>query len=221
MDIAKFNQVLKTKVVIAKGYEIRREIDSAVKLWLEISEMTLNFSKSRKISANYKSMLIERTTSIIKHIKDLKAGQIEKVIFDEEVLIQKEQSQEYTTSERNLEEPKNVTPLENNPFEDNTKSNVLEQSEFNNLPQGFKELQTSETFKILTPHDGKYVEKVLNREKGLNGEIKKESEQTPTSEEERFDFDQPVENQTLICFACGNSNEKSAKICKSCGTELK
>jgi hypothetical protein len=220
MDIAKFNQVLKTKVVIAKGYEIRSEIDSAVKLWLEISEMTLNFSKSRKISANYKSMLIERTTSIIKHIKDLKAGQIEKVVFDEEVLIQKEQSQEYTTSERDLEKRKGVTPLENKSFEENTKSEVLEQSEFNNLPQGFKELQTSEAFKIVTPHDEKYVEKILNKEKNSNGEIKKKSEQSPTSKEERFDFDQRVENQTLICFACGNSNEKSAKICTSCGTEL-
>ncbi|HEC36772.1 hypothetical protein LCGC14_0658340 [marine sediment metagenome] len=220
MDIAKFNQVLKTKVALAKGFEIRSEIDSAVKLWLDISEMTLNFSKSRKISTHYKNMLIERTTSIIKHIKDLKAGQIEKVIFDEEVLIQKEQPQEYTTSERDLDEPKDVEPLENKPFEENTKSNVLEQSEFNNLPQGFKELQISETFKIVTPHDGKYVEKILNREKSLNGEIKKNFEQAPTAEEERFDFDQPVESKTLICFACGNSNEKSAKICTSCGTEL-
>ncbi len=220
MDIAKFNQVLKTKVALAKGYEIRSEFDTAIKLWLEISEMTLNFSKSHKISVNYKNMLIERTTSIIRHIKDLKAGQIERVMFDEEVLIQKERPQEYTTSERDLDEPKDVIPLENKPFEENTKNNVLKQSEFNNLPPGVKELQTSEVFKIVTPHDEKYVEKIINREKSLNGEIKKVSEQAPTSEEARFDFEQPVEIKTLICFACGNSNEKSAKICTSCGTKL-
>ena len=39
MDITKFNQELKTKVALANSYEKRKEIDSAIKLWLEISEI--------------------------------------------------------------------------------------------------------------------------------------------------------------------------------------
>ena len=220
MDIAKFNQVLKTKVALAKGCEIRNEIESAIKLWLEISEMTLNFSKSREISGNYKNMLIKRTTSILTHIKDLKAGQIEKTIFDKEVLIQNEQSKEATTPEPYLDEPEDVTPIENELFEENTKSTVIEQSEFNNLPQGFKEFQASEDFNIVTPHDGNYVEKVLKRESSSNIGIKKNSEQTPTSDKERLDFEQSADINTIICFACGTEQRSGTKICKSCGTEL-
>ena len=37
---------------------------------------------------------------------------------------------------------------------------------------------------------------------------------------ERFDFDEE-ESKGLICFACGyDKNQKNAKVCKSCGTEL-
>ena len=220
MDIAKFNQELKTKVALAKSCEIRNETESAIKLWLEISEMTINFSKSRKISANYKNMLIKRTTSILMHIKDLKAGQIEKGVFDKKVLIRNDQSQEDTTLETYLDKPEDVTPVDNPLFEENTNSTVIEQSEFNNLPQGFKELQTSDDFKIVTPHDGNYVEKVLNRENSSKGEIKKDSELVPTTEKKIFDIEQSADNNTIICFACGTEQRSGTKICKSCGTEL-
>ena len=71
MDITKFNKTLKSKVALAKSYEKNDEINLAIKLWLEITEITLNFSKSQSIDTVYKNMLITRTKNILDHIKNL------------------------------------------------------------------------------------------------------------------------------------------------------
>ena len=99
MDITKFNKELKVKVALAKSLEKRNEIESAIKLWFEISEMTLNYSKSRGIDTTFKNMLINRMKGILEHIKNLKAGQVEKILFEEEVYIPEEEVQEEITAE--------------------------------------------------------------------------------------------------------------------------
>lgn len=220
MDVEKFNKALKTKVALAKGYERRNEIESAIKIWLEISEMTLNFTKSRNIDATYKNMLITRTNGIVAHIKNLKAGQIEKVLFDEEIIIYEEGTQEEITSEL-IEDEKLVShKIEKEEIKAsetmvNNDINIVEKSEFKKVPKGFKEIQTSTDFKIITPHDEDYVKKRLNPE---SDSIHKQQTQP---KQERFDFKQPEENKVLICFACGyDKNPKNAKTCKSCGTKL-
>ncbi|MFX0082962.1 MAG: hypothetical protein ACFE94_14520 [Candidatus Hodarchaeota archaeon] len=220
MDVEKFNKALKTKVALAKGYERRNEIESAIKIWLEISEMTLNFSKSRNIDATYKNMLINRTKGIMAHIKDLKAGQIEKVLFEEETFIQEEDIQENITSE--LNENKILTTHEYEKEEteaskamDRNDITDIEESEFKNIPKGFKEIQTSTDFKIVTPHDEDYVKK------RLGSEADSTHKQPSLSKQERFDFEQSKDSKSVICFACGyDKNPKNAKKCKNCGTEL-
>jgi len=220
MDVEKFNEALKTKVALAKGYERRNEIESAIKIWLEISEMTLNFSKSRNIDATYKNMLINRTKGVVAHIKNLKAGQIEKVLFEEEIIVQEEDTQEEINSKLIENEKLASHKIEKEEIEPsealaNNDTNIVEKPEFKKIPKGFKEIQTSTDFKIITPHDEDYVKKRLNPE---SDSIHKQQTQP---KQERLDFEQPKDGKSLICFACGyDKNPKNAKTCKSCGTKL-
>ena len=72
MDISKFNQELAYKVAKANGLEKNNRVKEAIKVWIEITEMVLKMSKLPKLEFSFRSMLIERTEQIIKHIKDLK-----------------------------------------------------------------------------------------------------------------------------------------------------
>ena len=222
MDIAKFNKELKTRVALARGLEKRNEIDSAITLWLEISEITLKYSKSRGIDATYKIMLINKTKGILEHVKNLKAGQVEKILFEEEeeAYIQDEEIQKAETSEiiekENVylekKEKKGIRPSE--PVQKN-ETEIEEEPNFKNIPKGFKEIKTSTDFKIVTPHDGNYVKKHLSQEENPS------QQQKILPEQNRFEFDQPEDSEQLICFACGyDKNIKDAKICGSCGTKL-
>ena len=222
MDIAKFNKELKTRVALARGLEKRNEIDSAITLWLEISEITLKYSKSRGIDATYKIMLINRTKGILEHVKNLKAGQVEKILFEEEeeAYIQDEEIQKAETSEiiekENLspekKEKKGIRPSE--PVQKN-ETEIEEEPNFKNIPKGFKEIKTSTDFKIVTPHDENYVKKHLSQEENPS------QQQKILPEQNRFEFDQPEDSEHLICFACGyDKNMKDAKTCGSCGTKL-
>jgi len=220
MDITKFNKELKGKVALAKSLEKRNEIESAIKLWFEISEMTLKYSKSRGIDTTFKNMLINRMKGILEHIKNLKAGQVEKILFEEEVYIPEEEVQEEITAEtvekENLVPQKKVTK-EIRPSEHIQKeeTKIEDESNFNNIPKGFKEIHTSTDFKIVTPHDEDYVKKHLSQETNPS------QQQKSLPKDERFEFEQPEDNENLICFACGyDKNMKDAKTCKSCGTTL-
>ena len=220
MDITKFNKELKSKVALAKSYEKRNEIDSAIKLWLEISDLTLKYSKSRGIDTTYRNMLITRTKGIVDHIKNLKAGQVEKILFEEDAYIPEEEIQEEKTSEiiekgklvPQKKETKGIRPSE--PVEEK-EVKIGEESNFKSIPEGFKEIQTSTDFEIITPHDEGYVKKRLSQETNQS------QEQKSLPEHERLNFEQPEDSENLICFACGyDKNPKNAKTCKSCGTKL-
>ncbi|MHA2131637.1 MAG: hypothetical protein ACW99L_16850, partial [Promethearchaeota archaeon] len=101
---------------------------------------------------------------------------------------------------------------------------IKETSEFEDLPEGFKEIKTSNDFKIITPHDENYVEKRLSQDtdkKLFKPPKEPNHDQSPQQSQKRFDFEQPVNNDKLICFACGyDNNVKDAQTCKSCGTKL-
>ena len=220
MDITKFNQELKTKVALANSYEKRKEIDSAIKLWLEISEMTIKYSKSKGINASFKIMLINRTKGIFEHIKNLKAGQVEKDLFEEddylpEYEVQEERASGITEEEKIIpvkKETKEIRPSE--PVE-KKETKTVEESNFKSIPKGFKEIQTSTDFEIITPHDKEYVKKHISQETNPS--------EKPNSlpKQERINFEQLEDSEYLICFACGyDKNMKDAKICKSCGTTL-
>jgi len=204
MDIEKFNNVLKSKVALAKSYETKNEIAAAINIWLEVSEMTLKFSKSRNINASYKNMLINRTNGILDHVKNLKTGQIEKPLFEEEIFIQEDQ--EYISKmEENENQVDSVIESDNENGKD---------SDFTKIPSGFREIKPKD-FKIITPHDDDYVTKRLNEIQ--DPDYFKRQNESPSKK--RFDFEQE-DNMGLICFACGYNNKKNAKTCKSCGTKL-
>ena len=220
MDITKFNKELKAKVTLAKSLENRNEIDLAIKLWLEISEMALKYSKSRGIDTTYKNMLIIRIKGIFEHVKKLKAGQVEKILFEEEAYIPEEDFEEEQTAEiikeehvvPEKEEKKGIKPSE---LIQKKETKIVEESNFKDIPKGFKEILTSTDFKIVTPHDEDYVKKHLSQETNPS------QQQKSLPEVERLEFEQPEDSENLICFACGyDKNMKDAKTCKSCGTAL-
>ena len=213
MDVEKFNNELKNKVTLAKSYEKRNEIAAAIKIWLEVSEMTLKFSKSRNIEASFKNMLINRTKGIFAHIKDLKVGQIETSLSEEDSYIQEEDIQDNLSTELEEFEEEEIKPTKSI-IDDETKT--AEESDFKSVPPGFKEIQPKD-FEIITPHDDDYVKKRLNSVQ--DSDYFKQQNESQTNDE-RFDFEDE-ESKGLICFACGyDKNPKNAKTCKSCGTKL-
>jgi len=220
MDITKFNQELKTKVALARSYEKRNEIDSAIKLWLEISEISIKYSKSRNINPSYKNMLLSRTKGILEHVKNLKAGQVEKILFEEDTYISEEEVQEDKTHELAEKEkfvPQKIETEKGIPTEPVEKKDtkIEEESNFKSIPKGFEEIQPSTDFKIVTPHDEDYVKKHLSQEPNQS------HRQETLPKQERLDFEEPEDSEILICFACGfDKNPKNAKTCKSCGTTL-
>ncbi|MFW9780707.1 MAG: hypothetical protein ACFFFB_00285 [Candidatus Heimdallarchaeota archaeon] len=214
MDITKFNSELQAKVAMALSFEKRNEIDTAIKLWVEISEMAIKFSKTRNIEASFKNMLLNRTRGIIEHIKSLKAEQIEKDLFDEEVFIPEEDIQDSPQLEEEEKLKTQINKVSQQKTEINSDIEIVEDSEFKNLPKGFKEIKTSKDFKIITPHDENFVEKHLSQEKGSV------HAQNSQPNQERFNFQKPEDRDFLICFACGYENHKNAKVCKGCGVKL-
>ncbi|MFX1481070.1 MAG: hypothetical protein ACFFCI_23560, partial [Promethearchaeota archaeon] len=215
MDITKFNKELKAKVTLAKNHEKRNEIDAAIKLWVEISEMTLKFSKSRNLDSTFKNMLITRTKGILQHIKNLKAGKVEEELFEEEIYIEEDEAQESEPTDiigKDKGDIQEKGATESTPEEsvESKDINIIEKSEFKNLPKGFKEIQPSEDFKIITPHNEEYVTKRLSQTKEPTHELE--------SKKDEKDSKSPGGRENVVCFACGyDKNPKNAKICEGCG----
>ena len=105
----------------------------------------------------------------------------------------------------------------------NSPSKVIESSEFKDLPIGFKEIQTSKDYTIITPHDEDYVKKQrdIAEQKDYLKSMKQMPSEGDVEPSDRLDFEQPKDGKSLICFACGHDkNAPDAKVCKNCGTEL-
>ncbi|MFX1304989.1 MAG: hypothetical protein ACFE9X_16660 [Promethearchaeota archaeon] len=217
MDITRFNKELGTKIARAKRFEKNNDIKAAIQLWLEISEMTLNFSKSRNIDSSFRNMLINRTKSIFEHIKNLKTGQFEEEVYVEDFISQEETAQVESSSDIVQGESTPLQEQEVREIKDlnsTTSSNhkIIEDSEFKNLPKGFKEIEPSKNFKIITPHD---------KDIGIFKSKKQKDPGENLKTQKMVDFDEPKNGKYLICFACGyDKNSVKDKICKNCGTKL-
>ena len=228
MDITQFNKELGIKIAIATRFERKGDIKAAIQEWIEISEMALNFSKSPKIEISFKNMIINRTKSIFAHIKELKTGQIKEEISRDELKYLEEETTPEISSEMILgentikqEEQVNQNSVLNPSI--NSESETIKNSEFKNIPKGFKEIQPSEDFTIITPHDEDFVKK--QRTKAEESARFKPKAQEPsegaTEPANRIDFEQPKDSKSLICFACGyDKNALNDKVCKNCGTTL-
>ena len=218
MDISKFNEELGVKIALAKGFEKHNELKNAVKLWIEVTEMIIAASKTGGLDFSYRNMLITKTQQILEHIKDLKSPKKKEII--EEIKPQEEISPEQAPLEVNKGEPsilketetisqpiKTSENIESNGLADD---NWMDKLDFNSPPKGIVEISPPKDFKIVTPHDPNYVDKMKKiseeMDKG-NLKIQEKKEETP--------------GDSIICFACGNKLPPDTKICSNCGVELK
>ncbi|MHA2288385.1 MAG: zinc ribbon domain-containing protein [Promethearchaeota archaeon] len=226
MDIAKFNQELSYKVAKANGLEKHKRFQEAIDLWLEISEMALNASKAPKIEVYYKSMLIEKTKQIINHIKDLKSkiyGQKEreKISRREIVHSQKQSEVEPEKESDQSHSDLSISSPSSNEIEsqdDIEEVKIVEDSDIKNLPIGFKEIETTEDFKIITPHDQEYVKKILSQDHDMSVFTHDDKE---VKTQVRPEPDPSSDKTKVICFACGSEIPANSKSCPTCGTSLK
>jgi len=231
MDIAKFNQELSYKVSKANGMEKNKKFQQAIDLWLDISEMALNVSKTPNIDIHYKSMLIEKTKQIINHIKELKSKLYglkgREQISRQEIIPQPKLSEKKPKEELIDDDIESASPEinESSTFSNDIKTpdetdevKIIETSDIKNLPIGFKEIEPSEDFTIITPHDKDHVKKMLSQDHDMSiftHEDKKAKAQSQNEPEPSLD------KNKLICFACGSEISTNSKLCPTCGTILK
>ncbi len=231
MDITKFNKNLAEKVAKANAYEKNNRIQDAIDSWVEISEMALKASKTPNLDFSYRSMIIKKAQQIIEHIKELKV-KIQKSIepsslliddaFDEESFHETDSSEEIIYEEMEQKSPKTASTSKdiNNSdiLEKDNETKIVEDSEFKNLPKGFKEIEVSKDFEIVTPHDKDYVEKITKQDVDMS--IFKHDKQN-SQPQRHIELEQPKDAKQIVCFACGTISPSNTKICPNCGTELK
>jgi len=227
MDIAKFNKELGYRVAKATGFENNNKIQEAVDEWVEISEIAIRASKTPNLEFAYRSMLIEKTKQIIEHIKSLKlklARERKMAIIEEFTDVQ----EEVEVTANNVENGINSTEFEivSPPKEDveeetgfpKKERKVIEDSEFKNIPKGFKEIKTSEDFEIIIPHDKDYVKRILSESKTDGSVFKQLREGNKSKDSISGKF---IDQNKGNCFACGEIVKAGTKICPHCGTILK
>lgn len=207
MDIAKFNKELSYRVAKATGLENNNKIKEAIDEWVAISEMVIKTSKTPNIEFSYKSMLLDKTKQIIEHIKSLKLRLTggKKVAMIEEISDLREENdvQSPNVEERSASKEE----IEDNEIDDQKPIKIVEESAFKNLPKGFKEIEATKDFEIITPHDKDYIKKIISQDQK---DIHK-SEEPKT----------PLDQNKLICFACGKELPSNTKVCPQCGTLIK
>jgi hypothetical protein len=228
MDITQFNKELGTKIAVAKRFEKKGDIQAAIQEWVEISEMAINFSKSPKLDASFKNMIITRTQGIFVHIRELKAGQLQEEVYETNLKSLEEEPKPKISPEKTISEDiitQDVQIKENTTVNPTVsrESKIIEDSEFKDIPKGFKEIQPSEDYTIITPHDEDFVkkQKAIAEQSDYLKSIKQEPSEEDIKPSERIDLKQPKDGKSLICFACGyDKNALNAIVCKNCGTEL-
>ncbi|MFX1497551.1 MAG: hypothetical protein ACFFBH_08500 [Promethearchaeota archaeon] len=201
MDIAKFNKELSYRVAKATGLENNNKVKEAIDEWVAISEMAIKTSKTPNIEFSYKSMLIDKTKQIIEHIKSLKLSLIteNKITKIEESELKEENDvKSGEVKESLISEEK----IEGNEINAQKPIKIVEKSQFKNIPKGFKEIEATKDFEIITPHDKDYIKKIISQD--------------------QIDINKKEESQNkIICFACGQELPSSTNICPKCGTHLK
>ena len=222
MDIKKFNKVLSTKVAKAKSFESHGELEIAIELWIEISDLTLKASKQPDIDFTYRHMLISKTEQIIDHVKELKKPKKEVPIVEEEILQDEViELPEVKDSISPKEAKSDSIEVEDFSVDFSSKGNemvktkhkIIEDSDVKNIPGGIMEIEPSKDFKIITPHDPNYVDKMEKISKEVDMNVYKKPKRESSNEGE-------VLGDKRICFACGAILPPKAEICTECGTKL-
>ena len=222
MDIKKFNKVLSTKIAKAKSFESHGDLEIAIELWIEISDLTLKASKQPDIDFTYRHMLISKTEQIIDHVKELKSPKkevaiVENEIVQDEVIELPEVKEDISATEEKSDndeiEDFSVDFSQKGNEMVKTKHKIIDDSDIKNIPGGIKEIEPAKDFMIITPHDPNYVEKMekLSKEVEMNA-YKKPKEESSNKRD--------VLGDKRICFACGAILPPKAEICTECGTKL-
>ena len=206
MDIELFNKQLAIKVAKATNLEKRGEIKNAIDAWLEVSEMSLKFSKTRGIDSTFRNMLIKRTEKIVDHIKSLKLNlaEPERIVKSDLFNDREFLSQDFDDTIEDTEIPDNLK-----------KESANTNDDLKTIPGGFVEIKAPKDFEIITPHEE------------LDMDIFKENRTVILSDEEKSSVEkdngtEQNRDKKLICFACGyDDNPPNAKTCKNCNVELK
>jgi ribosomal protein L40E len=195
MDVAKFNHELAKRVSKAQSFEKSNNIKDAIDSWVSIADLVLSVSKTPNLPFSYKSMLIQKSEQILEHIKFLKSKIVKKP--------------------KKIEQPKPIEPVGSEVKKEKrveTKSESSKpkekKSEFQNIPEGFKEIEPSRDFKIITPHDEAYLDKLLSIH-DENDMMRASPKEIPTRNEDKS-----------FCFACGAEIPPNTRLCPQCGTKL-
>ncbi len=216
MDISKFNKELGYRVVKAQGLEKNKKIKEAIKEWIGISDLVLKVTKTPNITFSYKSMLIEKMTQIMEHVKMLKAQiyvpKTEPIKLEEEVPTDEIISLTTDEKEKYLLDPSLGTRKSKT-----EKPKIIDDSEFKNIPKGFKEIEAPKDFKIITPHDEDFIKNILKTDVDMNNEQENVSQNLDDS---RIQFEPSKDGKLEFCFACGAEILPNQKKCPSCGTKL-
>ena len=212
MDIAKFNKELGYRVAKATGLENINKIEEAIEEWIAITEMVIKASKTPNLEFSYRSMLIDKTKLIIEHIKSLKLKLSGEITIIEDVSEYQEENDIQTIKAEDTigskEYNKDVSEVDSQkPIE----TNIVEKSEFKNLPKGFTEIEASKDFEIVTPHDKDFIQKILSEDQPDMNDFKYKKEKNQI----------PIDQNKTICIACGVELPFGTKICPRCGTKLK
>ena len=176
-------------------------------------------------------MIIKKAQQIIEHIKELKT-KIKKSIepstsliddaFDEELFQESDSSEDIIYEEMEQKSPKAAsTSKEINNNDIHKKDNeikFIKDSDLKNLPKGFKEIEASEDFEIVAPHDKDYVEKIIKQD--IDMSIFKHDKQN-SQPQQHIELELPKDDKEIVCFACGTISPSNTKICPNCGIELK
>jgi len=216
MDIKKFNQVLSTKIAKAKSFESHGDLDIAIDLWIEISDLTLKASKQPDLDFTYRHMLISKTEQIIDHVKELKNPKkevpiVEDIKIQEEIIEVPEINGEVNSKEaksNKIKDKEFSADTSHKVKEINSREHkIIEDSDAKNLPKGIKEIEPLKDFKIITPHDPNYVDKMKKLSEEVDINIYKKPKEEDVGEKR-------------ICFACGAILQPKIEICPECGTKL-
>ena len=235
MDLTQFNKDLGKKINQARLFEKNENIEQAIKIWIEISDMTLKASKDSSLNISYRTMLITKTEEIVKHIKELKEP---KPMEIKSVRLKPAQKiSEHIDGTRELQ--KKIEPMKNSDLpvrvekkekiESDLSQETMNASHLTKLPDGFKEIEAPADFKIVTPHDPDIVKERLNQADKIDEFFSKISPITSEGKESLDDanrshphievnLDNISQEGNIICFACGfDKNPKDASLCSNCG----
>lgn len=216
MNISKFNQELGNKLAKAKNLEKFNDLKEAIKIWLDISEMTLQASKDPKIDNHFRNMLIRKTQEIIEHVRELKEKYQPTPIQKSRENIPEisdfpETIQDSDSDGERDEIDQVIDKISRGSNQEMQKMKKIENADYKNLPKGFIPIEPSQSFKPITPYNEKAVQQRIEDADKMDMSIF-------TKNEKKSEID--AKKKVIICFACGEENPINAQICTHCGTKL-